>query len=91
MQDHRLRRWPNIKPNIDLTSCVCSDVDCNNCRTIYVIDLKEAFDVFDRANEGVITPGKLGSVLRSLGEDFTEAEIQDLIFAVDENGKININ
>lgn len=50
-------------------------------------DLREAFNIFDNAGEGFITPRKLGDVMKALGWNPTEAEVQDLIAAVDKDGK----
>ena len=50
-------------------------------------DLREAFNVFDKDKDGYINPRKLGQVMKSLGWNPTEAEVQDLIVAVDEDGE----
>ena len=43
--------------------------------------------MFDVNRDGTINPLKLFNVMRSLGLNPTEAEVQDLINAVDEDGK----
>lgn len=43
--------------------------------------------IFDREGEGHINPQKLGKVMKKLGRNPTEAEVQDLISAVDDDGK----
>ena len=48
-------------------------------------DLKEAFSVFDKDGDGNITAGELGAVLRSLDQNPTETELQDMINEVDED------
>ena len=40
---------------------------------------KQAFSLFDKDNDGSITADELGTVMRSLGQDPTEEEIQDMI------------
>jgi len=40
---------------------------------------KQAFSLFDTDNDGSITADELGTVMRSLGQDPTEQEIQDMI------------
>ena len=52
----------------------------------FFLDLKEAFEIVDLENEGKITTKKLFRVMRTLGQNPTEAEVQDLINAVDDDG-----
>lgn len=40
---------------------------------------KEAFTIFDKDGDGVITSKELGTVMRALGQNPTEAELQDMI------------
>lgn len=47
---------------------------------------KQAFNLFDTDKDGSITAEELGTVMRSLGQDPTEQEIQDMIDEVDEDG-----
>jgi len=49
-------------------------------------ELEEAFAVFDTDGAGVINTRKLFRVMRALGQNPTEAEVQDLIDAVDDDG-----
>ena len=48
--------------------------------------IKEAFSLFDKDGDGIITVKDLGTVMQSLGEHLTEAELQDLIDKVDGHG-----
>jgi hypothetical protein len=50
-------------------------------------EFQEAFNLFDRDGDGLISASELGSVLRSLGQTPTEAEIQALIAEADSDGK----
>ena len=50
------------------------------------LELSEAFKIFDRAGKGAITARELGNVMRSLGQDPTEAELNDMINEVDLDG-----
>lgn len=54
---------------------------------------KEAFSVFDKNNRGLVSTKELGVVLRSLGQNPSEAELTDLIAEVDQdgNGEIDFN
>ncbi|CAC5385571.1 CALM [Mytilus coruscus] len=49
-------------------------------------DFKQAFKLFDDDDSGTITSKELGTVLRQLGQNPTEAELQDMINEVDEDG-----
>ena len=49
-------------------------------------ELQEAFNVFDIDSADTITTRKLFRVMRALGQNPTEAEVQDLINAVDDDG-----
>merc|ERR1711973_171677 len=48
-----------------------------------VSELKEVFTLFDRDEDGFITTSELQTVLRSLGQDPTDVELQDLVNDVD--------
>ena len=48
---------------------------------------KEAFSLFDKDGDGTITTKELGTVMRSLGQNPTEAELQDMINEVDADGQ----
>ncbi|KAF9028903.1 EF-hand [Hymenopellis radicata] len=54
--------------------------------TEQVSEFKEAFSLFDKDNDGTITTAELGTVMRSLGQNPTEAELQDMINEVDADG-----
>ncbi len=53
-------------------------------------EFKEAFSLFDKDGDGTITTKELGTVMRSLGQNPTEAELQDMINEVDADGKKKI-
>ena len=50
-------------------------------------EFKEAFSLFDKDGDGTVTTKELGTVMRSLGQNPTEAELQDMINEVDADGK----
>ena len=51
------------------------------------LEFKEAFLLFDKDGDGTITTKELGTVMRSLGQNPTEAELQDMINEVDADGE----
>ena len=48
--------------------------------------LQEAFTVYDKNHDGTITAKELSTVMRSLGQNPTDAEVQDMINEVDVDG-----
>ncbi|KAK0724334.1 hypothetical protein B0H67DRAFT_598011 [Lasiosphaeris hirsuta] len=50
-----------------------------------VQQFKEVFDVFDKDNTGDITAEELGAVMKELGLNPSEAELQDLVNEADVN------
>uniref|UniRef100_A0A8C5XQH6 EF-hand domain-containing protein n=1 Tax=Microcebus murinus TaxID=30608 RepID=A0A8C5XQH6_MICMU len=51
-----------------------------------IAEFKEAFSLLDKDGDGTITTKELGTVMRSLGQNPTEAQLQDLINEVDADG-----
>ena len=56
-----------------------------------ICEFKEAFSLFDKDGDGTITTKELGTVMRSLGQNPTEAELQDMINEVDADGNGTID
>ncbi len=56
-----------------------------------VNQIREAFNVFDKDNDGFITLKELGTVMRSLGQNPTESELHDIIkqYDRDDSGTID--
>ncbi|KAI5712924.1 hypothetical protein M8J76_000884 [Diaphorina citri] len=52
-----------------------------------VNDFREAFSLFDKDGSGTITAKHLGIVMRSLGRNPSEAELEEMIREVDPEGK----
>jgi hypothetical protein len=55
-----------------------------------IAEFKEAFSLFDKDGDGTITTKELGTVMRSLGQNPTEAELQDMINEVDADGAYSL-
>lgn len=58
-----------------------------------ITEFKETFLLFDHDGDGTITTKELGHVMRSLGQNPTDAEIHDMISLVDSdgNGSVDFN
>ena len=56
------------------------------CVTVSSTEFKDAFKMFDKDGDGTITTKELGTVMRSLGQNPTEAELSDMIKEVDADG-----
>lgn len=72
------------------TQCWPSNVYCVQADQLteeQIAEFKEAFSLFDKDGDGTITTKELGTVMRSLGQNPTEAELQDMINEVDADGK----
>ena len=51
------------------------------------VEFREAFGLFDKNGDGTISSNELGTIMRSLGQNPTENELQDMINEVDVDGK----
>ena len=53
-----------------------------------VPEMREAFNIFDKDNNGRINTQELGTVMRSLGQNPTQKEIDDMIKGADKDGTV---
>lgn len=62
----------------------------NGLQEMGVGDLKEAFELFDKNHDGKISSDELGCVLRSLGLEYKQEEVDEMIKNADtnENGSV---
>ncbi|XP_067682711.1 uncharacterized protein [Haliotis asinina] len=51
-----------------------------------ISEFKEAFDLFDKDRDGTITTMELGTVMRSLGQEPSQTELQNMIREIDADG-----
>eukprot|EP00961_Rhodomonas_salina_P238263 3220491-Rhodomonas_salina.2 len=70
-------------PSLDSQTCL---VQAEQLSEEQIAEYKEAFSLFDKSGDGTITTKDLGTVIRALGKNPTEAELQDIINEVDPNG-----
>ncbi|KAJ3033192.1 hypothetical protein HDV00_006662 [Rhizophlyctis rosea] len=66
-------------------------MDADQLTEEQIAEFKEAFSLFDKDGDGTITTKELGTVMRSLGQNPTEAELQDMINEVDADGNGTID
>ena len=55
--------------------------------TARLTEFREAFSLFDKNGDGSISSKELGIVMRSLGQNPTDDELQDMINEVDFDGQ----
>jgi calmodulin len=56
-----------------------------------ITEFKEAFALFDKEGTGTISTKELGIVMRSLGQNPTDSELQDMVNEVDADGNGTID
>ena len=56
-----------------------------------ISEFKEAFSMFDKDKDGTISAKELLKVMRSLGQNPSEAELQNMINDIDVDGSGNID
>ena len=57
----------------------------------HITRFKEVFSLFDKDSDGYIITNELGTVMCSLKQNPTEAELQDMISEVDADGNGTID
>ena len=56
--------------------------------SFYILtEFKDAFSLFDKDGNGTISKDELGMVMKSIGRNPTEQELQDMINDVDADGR----
>ena len=58
---------------------------------VLITELREAFSLFDKDGDQTISASELGAVMKSLGQNPTQAELEDMINEVDTDGKYLIS
>lgn len=54
-------------------------------------ELRQAFNVFDRDGSGTISTAELREVLKAIGDDLTDTEINEIMRSADTDGDHNIS
>ena len=54
---------------------------------MFIPELQQAFELFDKNNDGKISSEELGCVLRTLGYDYSQTEVEEMIKNADTNGE----
>ncbi|XP_059658121.1 calmodulin-2-like isoform X2 [Cornus florida] len=63
----------------------------NQLTNTQIKEFSEAFSLFDKDGDGWITTNEIGTVMRALGGNPTEAELKDMINEVDADGSGTID
>lgn len=66
----------NLEPEPDAT---------DNLTEEQIAEFKEAFQIFDKDGDGSITTKELGTVMRSLGQNPSDEDLQQMIAEVDQD------
>ena len=53
-------------------------------------EFKEAFEIFDKEKTGSLTSEQLGAVLRSVGTNPTDEEVEEIASQVQKGGKVDL-
>ena len=56
--------------------------------SVFILDMKRAYDVFDYDRDGRLSVSELGDVLRYLNLNPTQAEIEEIMKQADTDGEI---
>merc|ERR1711988_1807694 len=56
-----------------------------------IAEYKEAFAMFDKTKDGTIEAAELASVIRTLGQDVTDGEVQEMLKEVDIDGNGSVD
>ena len=56
-----------------------------------IAEFRDAFEIFDKDKDGIITIKELGEIMKNLGQNPTEQELNDMISEVDIDGNGNID
>ncbi|CAC5377257.1 CALM [Mytilus coruscus] len=79
------------RADIDKNGTICYDEFVVLMTDMNPGKFQEAFTLFDKDGDGTITTKELGTVMRSLGQNPTEAELHDMINEVDADGNGTID
>lgn len=72
--------------NISLFNLKCFEVALFS----YFVELKDAFAIFDKNNDGFIKKAEVKDILISLGKDGSDREVERVIKQVDADGNITV-
>ena len=56
----------------------------------FVEEIWQTFNLFDKDRSGSIDKEELGEVFKSLGQHYTEAELQEMVDEIDDDGSGSI-
>ena len=77
-----------LKNNLSSTVIIASDFEPCWLTNFYYVDLREAFSVFDKNQDGFISKEELSDAMSNFGHMITPSELQEMITLVDKDGKV---
>ena len=78
--------WNKMFDGFDILAVIYLMAEDLNLTPEQIAEFREAFNIFDKDGDGRITAKELGTVMRSLGQNPSEAELQDMVNEVDLDG-----
>jgi len=78
-----VKSWADLRQKLTSTLLHVHFVSC--------VDMREAFDLFDKDKDGRITCSELLTVMKELRQQASEDEIKDMITHADEDGNCTVS
>jgi len=82
---------------VTLTCDLCDNQPCtvtmasDHLSSLQIGQFQDAFQQFDTDQDGQVSSREVGYIMRSVGQNPSEAEIQDMVMAVDKDGTGSID
>ena len=71
-------------------SLLCSSIAVSECKSCYFSELQEMFSFFDKDKNGTMPSYELGTLLRAMGHNPSDTEVDNMRKEVDQDGEITL-